>query len=293
MRRIRDWLANPWGQPRVLGVVTWAYMVWSIVPVVIAVLFSFNDGRSRSVWQGFSTRWYWGDPSLSILHDPSMRGALEQSLKLATFDMAIAVPLGVGLAIGLTRWRGYGARPVNFLMLFPLVTPEIVMAVSLLLVFVTLYKVQLGTTAQVLGQVTFSISYVVIIVRSRLLSIGKEYEEAARDLGASQLGALRLVLMPLLAPAIFASFMVVFALSIDDFVVTDYLSSNESTQTVPIKIYSGVRGTTTPALNALATVMVLTTLLAVVLAFVVYRRFATAQRAEKGTALREIAALEV
>ena len=134
-------------------------------------------------------------------------------------------------------------------MLFPLVTPEIVMAVSLLLVFVTLYKIQLGTTAQVLGQVTFSISYVVLVVRSRLLSVGPEYEEAARDLGASALGALRLVLLPLLAPAIFASLMVVFALSIDDFVVTDYLSSNSSTQTVPIKIYSGVRGTTTPALE--------------------------------------------
>lgn len=293
MRRVRDWVANPWGQPRALSVITWGYMAWSIVPVLIAVMFSFNDGRSRSVWQGFSMRWYWGDPSFSVLHDPSMRGALEQSLKLAALDMVIAVPLGVGLALGLTRWQGYGARPVNFLMLFPLVTPEIVMAVSLLLVFVTLYKIQLGTTAQVLGQVTFSISYVVIIVRSRLLSIGKEYEEAARDLGASPLGALRLVLMPMLTPAIFASLMVVFALSIDDFVVTDYLSSNESTQTVPIKIYSGVRGTTTPALNALATVMVLATLLAVGLAFLVYRRFGAAQRAEQGTALREIAALEM
>ncbi len=180
--------------------------------------------------------------------------------------MLIAVPLGVGLAIGLTRWRGFGARPVNFLMLFPLVTPEIVMAVSLLLVFVSLYKIQLGTTAQALGQVTFSISYVVLVVRGRLLSVGRQYEEAARDLGASTFGALRLVLLPLLAPAIFASLMVVFALSIDDFVVTDYLSSNSSTQTVPIKIYSSVRGTTTPALNALATVMVLATLVAVVLA---------------------------
>jgi spermidine/putrescine transport system permease protein len=293
VKRVRDWLANPWGQPRALGAITWAYMAWSIVPVVIAVLFSFNDGRSRSVWQGFSTRWYWGDPDFSVLHDPSMRGALEQSLKLAGLDMLIAVPLGIGLALGLTRWQGYGARPVNFLMLFPLVTPEIVMAVSLLLVFVTLYKIQLGTSAQVLGQVTFSISYVVIIVRGRLLSIGKEYEEAARDLGASALGALRLVLMPLLAPAIFASLMVVFALSIDDFVVTDYLSSNEATQTVPIKIYSGVRGTTTPALNALATVMVLATLLAVGLAFLVYRRFNAMQRDEKGAALRDIAALEV
>ena len=295
MRRARDWWANPWGQPRFLAVVTWGYMVWSIVPVGIAVLFSFNDGRSRSVWQGFSMRWYWGDPNLSVLHDPSMRGALEQSLKLAALDMVIAVPLGVGLALGLTRWVGYGARPVNFLMLFPLVTPEIVMAVSLLLIFVTLYKIPLGTTAQVLGQVTFSISYVVVVVRSRLLSIGKQYEEAARDLGASALGALRLVLMPLLTPAIFASLMVVFALSIDDFVVTDYLSSNESTQTVPIKIYSGVRGTTTPALNALATVMVLATLVAVGLAFFVYRRVNSLQRAESGTgtALHEIAALEM
>ncbi len=293
MKRFRDWWANPWGQPRVLSVLTWGYMAWAILPVAIAILFSFNDGRSRSVWQGFSMRWYWGDPNLSVLHDPSMRGALEQSLKLAALDMVIAVPLGVGLALGLTRWHGYGARPVNFLMLFPLVTPEIVMAVSLLLVFVTLYKIQLGTTAQVLGQVTFSISYVVLVVRSRLLSIGPEYEEAARDLGASPVGALRLVLLPLLTPAIFASLMVVFALSIDDFVVTDYLSSDASTQTVPIKIYSGVRGTTTPALNALATVMVLATLLAVALAALVYRRVNAAQSAERGTGLREIAALEV
>ena len=292
MTRFRDWWANPWGQPRTLMVVTWLYMVWAIVPVGIAILFSFNDGRSRSVWQGFSTRWYWGDPNLSVLHDPALRGALEQSLRLAGLDMLIAVPLGIGLAIGLTRWRGFGARPVNFLMLFPLVTPEIVMAVSLLLVFVTLYKLQLGTTAQVLGQVTFSISYVVLVVRSRLLSIGREYEEAARDLGASAVGALRLVLMPLLAPAIFASLMVVFALSIDDFVVTDYLSSNSSTQTVPIKIYSGVRGTTTPALNALATVMVLATLLAVGLAAIVYKRFSKLQGAEGG-AVAEIAALDV
>ena len=292
MRRFRDWWANPWGKPRALAAVTWLYMVWSVAPVVIAILFSFNDGRSRSVWQGFSLRWYWRDPNLSVLHDPSMRGALEQSLKLAGFDMLVAVPLGVGLALGLTRWRGFGARPVNFLMLFPLVTPEIVMAVSLLLVFVTLYKLQLGTTAQVLGQVTFSISYVVIVVRSRLLSIGKEYEEAARDLGASPVGALRLVLLPLLAPAIFASLMVVFALSIDDFVVTDYLSSNESTQTVPIKIYSSVRGTTTPALNALATVMVVATLIAVGAAALVYKRFSRSQ-AGKGGAVSELAALEV
>jgi spermidine/putrescine transport system permease protein len=244
------------------------------------------------VWQGFSTRWYWGDPNLSVVHDPTLRNALEQSLKLAALDIAIAVPLGVALAIGLTRWRGYGARPVNYLMLFPLVTPEIVMAVSLLLVFVTLYGIALGTTAQMLGQVTFSISYVVLIVRGRLLSIGPEYEEAAADLGASPLEALWLVLLRLLAPAIFASAAVVFALSIDDFVVTNYLSSDASTQTVPILIYSTARGTVTPALNALATVMVASTLLMIGLAFLVYRRFVREERGVEGS-MRELAALDV
>src|SRR5207244_13570199 len=233
VKRVRDWFANPWGQPRMLGVITWLYMVWSIVPVVIAILFSFNDGRSRSVWQGFSTRWWWGDPNNSVLHDPSLRSAIEQSLRLAGLDMLIAVPLGVGLAIGLTRWRGYGARPVNYLMLFPLVPPEIVLAISLLLVFSLLYGIALGTEAQTLGQVTFSISYVVIIVRGRLLSIGPEYEEAARDLGASQLGAFRLVLLPLLAPAVFATLIVVFALSIADLGATPSPASATSTRPVP------------------------------------------------------------
>jgi spermidine/putrescine transport system permease protein len=198
----------------------------------------------------------------------------------------------VGLAIGLTRWRGYGARPVNYLMLFPLVTPEIVMAVSLLLVFSLLYAIPFGTEAQTLGQVTFSISYVVIIVRGRLLSIGPEYEEAARDLGASQLGAFRLVLLPLLWPAIFAGFIVVFALSIDDFVVTQYMSSDQSTSTVPMLLYQGARGTTTPALNAVATVMVVATLVAVTLAYLIYRWTARSQPAASG-ALKEIAALDV
>ncbi len=292
MKRFREWWANPWGKPRFLAAFTWLYIVWSLAPVAIAILFSFNAGRSRSVWQGFSTRWYWGDPNQSVLHDPTLRSALEQSLKLAALDIAFAVPIGVMLAIGLTRWRGFGARPVNYLMLFPLVTPEIVMAVSLLLVFVTLYGVALGTTAQTLGQVTFSISYVVLIVRSRLLSIGPEYEEAAADLGANPLEALWFVLLRLLAPAIFASAAVVFALSIDDFVVTDYLSSDASTQTVPILIYSTARGTVTPALNALATVMVAATLVMIGLAFLVYRRFVRDEKGVEGS-MRELAALDV
>ena len=117
-----------------------------------------------------------------------------------------------------------------------------------------------------LGHVTFTLSFVVVIIRARLAAIGGQYEEAARDLGATRLQAIRLVLLPLLAPAIFASVMVVFATSVDDFVISSFLPTGAGTETVPIKIYSGARAGSTPALNALATVMLLFTLLAVALA---------------------------
>jgi spermidine/putrescine transport system permease protein len=276
MSAIAAKLRNPWGRPRFLVMTTWIYVAWALLPVLVAILFSFNAGRSRSVWQGFSFRWWWGDPSLSIFHDPDYTHALGHSLVLASLDMAIATPLGVLLALGLARWRGRGSGAANGLMLIPLITPEIVMAVSLLVVFTQLSivpftLVHLGTVAQVIGQVTFSLSYVVVIVRGRLASIGPEYEEAARDLGATPVTALRLVLLPLLLPAILASTLIVFALSIDDFVVTQYMSSNSSTITIPMYLYSQARGgTTTPALNALATILVLTTLIGIGVAYLIY-----------------------
>jgi len=269
-------LRNPWGEPRFLVGVTWLYLAWALVPVAIAILFSFNAGRSRSVWQGFSIRWWWGDPSQSIFHDPAYTQALVHSLLLAGLDMAVATPLGVMLALGLARWRGRGSGTANGLMLIPLVTPEIVMAVSLFVVFTQLPIppfdfISLGTTAQVVGQVTFSLSYVVVIVRSRLASIGTHYEEAARDLGASPLQAVRLVLIPLLMPAILSSTLIVFALSIDDFVVTQYMSSDSGTTTIPMYLYSNARGgTSTPALNALATILVVVTLVGITLAYFLY-----------------------
>ncbi len=296
--RFRAWMRNPWGKPRFLVVVTWAYIAWALLPVLVAMLFSFNQGRSRSVWQGFSIRWWWGDPNQSILHDPQYTTALVHSLELAALDMLIAVPLGVLLALGLSRWRGRGSGAANGLMLMPLVTPEIVMAVSLLLVFTQLAivpfsLVHLGTPAQVIGQVTFSLSYVVVIVRSRLASIGPEYEEAARDLGATSFGALRLVLLPLLLPAILASMLIVFALSIDDFVVTQYMSSNAATTTIPMFLYANARGgTTTPALNALASVLVVTTLLGVGIAYLLYTVLMRQRSVGGASALRELSGLE-
>ena len=269
-----SWLRNPWGRPRGLVLVTTLYVVWSILPVAIAILFAFNDGRSRTTWQGFSLRWFTGGVG-SVLHDPALQGALKHTLFLGVLCVVVATPLGVALALGLQRWRGRGSGTVNTVMLLPLVTPEIVMGVALLLLFLqVLPGLGLGTTAQAIGQVTFTMSYVVVIVRGRLVSIGREYEEAAADLGAPPHDQLLRVLLPLLAPAIIASAAVVFAISIDDFVVTQYLSSDASTTTVSMLLYASARGAPTPALNALATVALVITLLTLALAFVVYRRFA-------------------
>jgi spermidine/putrescine transport system permease protein len=291
--RLRTWGSNPWGQPRFLVLFTWAYVLWSLVPVAVAVLFGFNDGRSRSTWQGFSLRWYFQDPDLSVLHDPSLRDALLQSLKLAGLTMLIATPLGVALAIGLARWRGRGARSANFLMLFPLVTPEIVMGVSLFLVFVYVFGfVQLGTQAQLLGHVTFTISYVVIVVRGRLFAIGREYEEAAMDLGASQWQAIRMVLLPMLAPAIWASLMIAFAISIDDFVITAFLMGDQSSATIPVKLYSAARAAPSPALNALASILLFASMVAIGIALFVMRRSQEKEGTE-GSAVEDFARLEI
>jgi spermidine/putrescine transport system permease protein len=277
-------------RPYVLAGITWAYVLWSILPVVVAVQFSFNAGRSRSVWQGFSLRWYVGDPVASVLHDASLRLALTNSIRLAVLTTLITTPLGVALALGLARWRGRGSGAANTLMLLPLATPEIVMGSALFLVFTDLFRfVPLGPVAQLLGHVTFSISYVVVIVRARLASIGTEYETAARDLGATPMRALRTVLLPLLTPSVFAAAMIVFAGSMDDFVISSFLSSDASSATVPIKLYSAVRSSPTPALNALATLLLVGSFLAVVLAWLVIRRRGDAAG---GSALEQLASMD-
>ena len=268
MSVVGNLLANPWRKHRFLAAFTWLYILWAIVPVVIAIGFSFNAGRSRSVWQGFSLEWWIGHPDLSLLHDPTLASAIRQSLILAVATMAIATPIGIALALGLARWRGRGSGSANFLMLLPLVTPEIVLATGIFFTLVFLYPFpNPGTFGQIVGHVTWSIPYVVVVLRGRIFGVGTELEEAAMDLGAPPLDALRRVMLPVLAPAIFAAFMIVFALSIDDFVTSQFLATDLNTQTVPMLIYSSGRTAPNPALNATATLMLVISLAAIGLGF--------------------------
>ena len=280
--RLMKWWEDPWRPPRVLQVVTVAYLLWALLPVLIAVVFSFNAGRSRTVWQGFSFRWYWGDQTLSVWHNDALHTALLQTIKLGVIATLITVPLGTLFAIGIDRWRGRLPAGANFIMLLSFVLPEVLLAVALLFVITTVaVPVELGTTAQVIGLVTFQVSYPAVLVRARLAPIGPQYEEAAMDLGASPLGALRRIILPMLMPAIFASTVLVFADVIDDFVLVRYLSGDASTEPVSVKIYNTARAAPTPALNALATLLLLAALTAVVIGFLVYRYMTRADTTTK------------
>ncbi len=276
---IMGYVRNPWRRPRFLQATTIGYLLWSLLPVLVAVIFSFNDGRSRVVWQGPSLTWWIRDPTDSILHDPAIRAAMVQTYKLSLLTVIVAVPLGTLFAIGIDRWHGRPARTANFVMLLSFVVPEIILGVSLYILFTSLFanKISLGTNAQLLGLISFQLSYPVIIVRARLLSIGPEYEEAAMDLGATSTQAIRRVLLPLLAPAIFASVALVFADCVDDFVTVQALSGAADSETLAQKIYSAARASPTPEINAAATVMLVTTLLVIAVGLLFYKRFSRGQ----------------
>ena len=275
---------NPWRRPWAMEGFIWLYIVWSIVPIAIAVLFSFNKGASQATWQGFSTKWYVGSGVTSVLHNPSLHQAVVQTLVLAVLTTVICVPIGVCFAIGIDRWRTRSASGLNFVMIFSFVIPELLLAVALfLLVTQALTFINLGTPAEVAGLVVWNISWPAIIVRARLISIGRTYEEAAADLGASRIGAIRRVLLPMLMPAIFASAVLVFASTVDDFVIVEQLSSTENTQPMSVLIYSNVHGGLSgPALNALATIMLVISLLAALIGFIGYRWMSRGERTEGG-----------
>jgi spermidine/putrescine transport system permease protein len=288
--RLRPW-RNPWRKPWLLESFTWLYLIWSLVPIALAVLFSFNNGKSQAVWQGFSWRWYFTDPVNSVWHNPALHAAVFQTLRLSIYTTIIAVPLGVAFALGINRWRGYTSSTFNFVMILSFVVPELIFGVAMFFVFTVMFSfVHLGTLAETLGLVTWNVSWPAIIVQARLVTIGKQYEEAAADLGATQWQAIRRVLLPLLTPAIFASAVLVFSSVIDDFVIVDLLSSSAANTPMSVYIYAQQHGGNGgPALNALGTIMLAMSLVIVVIGYFAYRIVTRGERGDRKSALTSIA----
>ena len=275
---------NPWRHPWFLEGFTWLYLIWSLAPIAIAVLFSFNSGKSQATYQGLSWRWYWGDKVNSIWYNPQLHSAIFVTLKLSALTTLIAVPIGVAFALGINRWRGVIPMSFNFIMILSFVVPELIFAVAMFFIFTTLPGFKdfgLGTVAEVLGLVTWNVSWPAIIVQARLVTIGKQYEEASADLGCTQFQTMRRVMLPLLTPAIFASAILVFSGVIDDFVVVDLLFSNATNTPMSVIIYSTQHGGNGgPALNALATVMLLMSFAVAALGYLGYRFMTRGQRVQ-------------
>jgi spermidine/putrescine transport system permease protein len=285
---------NPWRHPWFLEAFTWVYMVWSLVPIVIAVLFSFNKGRSQATYQGLSWHWYFADKTNSVWHNAQLHAAVIQTVRLSVLTTLIAVPLGVAFALGINRWRGAVPSTFNFVMILSFVIPELIFGVAMFFVFTVLFtSVHLGTWAEVLGLVTWNVSWPAIIVQGRLVTLGRQYEEAAADLGAGRLATMRRVMIPLLAPAIFASAVLVFSGVIDDFVIVDLLSSNAGNTPMSVLIYSTQRGGNGgPALNALGTIMLVMSFIIAIIGFGGYRFLTRGERGSRIEALTTIAGSE-
>jgi spermidine/putrescine transport system permease protein len=292
----RRFFGNPWRHPWILEGFTWLYLIWSLAPIALAVLFSFNKGKSQATYQGLTWRWYWGDKVNSIWHNPALHAAIFETLKLSAYTTLIAVPIGVAFALGIHRWRGFLPSSFNFIMILSFVVPELIFGVAMFFVFTKmpgLDTVGLGNWAEVLGLVTWNVSWPAILVQARLVTIGKHYEEASADLGCTQFQTMRRVMLPLLTPAIFASAVLVFSGVIDDFVIVDLLSSNASNTPMSVIIYSTQHGGNGgPALNALATVMLLLSFVAAGIGFIGYRFMTRGQRVDGQQALTAITGAE-
>ena len=254
---------------RALRLYTAAFYAFMFMPLVVVVLFSFNSVRSLQNFDGFSLQWY-----RAFLENESLRGSLIASLEIALATMLVATVLGTLLAFGLVRARTRFSASANILMLIPLVTPEIVAGVSAFLLF-TQIGLRLSLLTIVIAHITFSISYVTVVVRARLASLNPEVEQAALDLGATRIQTLRLVVMPALWPAILAAGLLVFALSFDDFVLS-YFTTGESPQPLPVRIWSAIRFGVTPTINAIGTLMLVISLAAVALGLFFQRERKTA-----------------
>lgn len=224
-------------------------VLYLLVPIAVIAIFSFNDpeGKFNYSWSGFTLDHWTGAFSIPALND-----ALVTSLQLAALSTLIATILGTMIALALVRHNFFGRRLANFLIVVPLATPEVVIGAALLSLFVS-YNAALGFTTLLIAHVMFSISFVVIVVRSRLIGFDRRLEEAARDLGASAATTFRTVTLPLIMPGVIGAALLAFALSIDDFVISNFNSGQ--TETFPLYIFGAAQRGIPVEVYTLATIL--------------------------------------
>ncbi len=235
------------------------------LPIFILIIYSFNANKVVGVWQGFSLQWY-----EELFTDRAIASAFKNSIWVATWSTLISTVLGTMAALVLERYRFRGRLTFDAVLYLPIIIPDIVMALSTLLFFV-MVGIALSRNTILIAHVAFNISFVAVIVRARLATMDVNLEEAAADLGASEWTAFRRVTMPLLMPGIVAGALLAFTLSLDDFVITFFVSGPGST-TLPVRVYSMIKFGVTPEVNAISTLMLLGSTILVIISLVIQRR---------------------
>ena len=236
------------------------------IPMLILVIYSFNESKLVTVWAGFSTKWY-GE----LLQNEAMIDAAWVTVKVAFFSSTLATVLGTMAAYVLVRrGRFFGRTLFSGMIYAPLVMPEVITGLSLLLLFIAI-GLDRGVLTIVLAHTTFAMCYVSVVVSSRLVSFDDSLEEAALDLGASPFEAFRLVTLPIIAPAVISGWLLAFTLSLDDLVIASFTAGPSST-TLPIKIFSSVRLGVSPEINALSTIIIAIVTVGVLTASLVSKR---------------------
>lgn len=220
------------------------------LPIVLLVIYSFNESRLVTVWGGFSTRWY-----VSLFQNEQLLAAAWVTLRVAFVSATLATILGTLAALGLVRAGRFRGRTLFSSMTYaPLVMPEVILGLSLLLLFVSV-GVARGFWTVMIAHTTLTLCYATVVVQARLVSFDEALEEAARDLGAPPWKAFALVTLPNIAPAVAAAWMLAFTLSLDDLVIASFTSGPGAT-TLPIRIYSAVRLGVSPEINAISTLLI-------------------------------------
>lgn len=219
------------------------------VPIIVLIIFSFNDSKLNVVWTGFTFKWY-----VKLIHDDEILRALANTLQVAFASTILATMIGTLAAVGLYKFEFKGKTVLDNLLYIPIVIPELVLGISLLILFNQLHF-DLGKTTLIIAHATFSIPFVVVTVRARLAGFDKSIEEAANDLGASQFKTFIYITLPNIAPGIVAGALLAFTLSLDDVITSFFVAGPEST-TLPLKIFSMVKFGVSPEINALSTLMV-------------------------------------
>jgi putrescine transport system permease protein len=232
------------------------------VPIVILVIYSFNDSRLVAVWGGWSLRWY-----VELLNDRAIIDAALASIFIAFVSAAAATVLGTLAAIALTRLRFRGRLPFAAMIYAPLVMPEVITGLSLLLLFVAV-DLNRGFTTVIMAHTTLTMCFVTVIVQSRLVGFDRSLEEAAMDLGCPPGRTFLTITLPLIMPAVAAGFLLAFSLSLDDLVIASFTTGPGAT-TLPIRIYSQVRLGVKPEINAICTLFIAVIAVAVVAASLV------------------------